>query len=182
MAAGCVRAAASSSPSTSRSTTTTAANCSSTSAVTSTSGWATEAPRRPEPDVPEHAHAARQAVALEDQDARARVEDRGARLAQPVALLVRFGDRQPLDRRRRPEHVGGGRLPIRRSARQAQELRLEPLRGLLGLRPEPSVGARRKPRAAGARLLARTRLLHHRRLRLPRLGGTGGARTLLLRR
>ena len=43
--------------------------------------------------------------------------DLGSRPAQPVALLVRPRDRRSLDRRRRPERVGGGRpRQARRSA------------------------------------------------------------------
>ena len=78
-------------------------------------------------------HAARQAAARDGEDSGPRLEDRRARPAQPVAVLVRLGERQPLDRRRRPGHVRGGRLPRRGEARQARELRLEPLRGLLRL-------------------------------------------------
>ena len=55
--------------------------------------------------------------------------DRRLRAAQPVAVLLRPHERQPLDRRRRPEQLGGGRLPERGARRPARELRLEPVRG-----------------------------------------------------
>ena len=50
----------------------------------------------------------------------------GARRAQPVALLVRSTDRRPVDRRRRPGHVRGGRLHLRGRARGAAGGRLQP--------------------------------------------------------
>ena len=169
--------------STSRTRTTTAASSSSTSAAISTSGSATEAPAGIPNQYAQNMHvAARQAAAREGEDAGPLLEDRRARSAQPVALLVRPGERQPLDRRRRPGHVGGGRLSGRGEARQARELRLEPLRGLLGLRREPPLRQGRPEGEAGHRLLARARLLDQRRLRLSRRSGAGRARAVLLRR
>jgi glucose/arabinose dehydrogenase len=50
--------------------------------------------------------------------------DLGLRAAQPLAFLVRPGHRRPVDRRRRPEHLRGGRLPAGRVGRP--QLRLEP--------------------------------------------------------
>ena len=52
-------------------------------------------------------------------DAGARPEIWAYGLAQPVAVLLRPGDRRPVDRRRRAERVGGGRPAARRRARQA---------------------------------------------------------------
>ena len=65
--------------------------------------------------------------------------------AQPMALLVRPQDRSPVDRRRRPERLGGDRLPAPGAARRSQ-LRLERLRGHARLRrasrgPAPEVVA-----------------------------------------
>ena len=51
--------------------------------------------------------------------------DLGARAAQPVAVLVRLGDRRPVDRRRRPGPLGGDRpLAGGRRWRPGEELRL----------------------------------------------------------
>ncbi len=70
--------------------------------------------------------------------------DLGARPAQPVAVLVRSGERRPLDRRRGPERVGGDRRPARRH-RSGGEPRLAPLRGHEALQRRPG------PRAASWR-------------------------------
>src|SRR4029077_6914672 len=90
--------------------------------------------------------------------------------------------RQPLDRRRGAGSLGGSRLPRRRQARQAGELRLEPLRGPLRLFREPPLRERRRQGTTGDRVLARPRLLDHRRLCLSRLRGAGCPRPVLLRR
>ena len=58
--------------------------------------------------------------------------DLGARPAQSVALLVRPRERRSVDRRRRPERLGGSRPPQARPRRH--QLRLEPLRGPARLR------------------------------------------------
>ena len=92
--------------------------------------------------------------------------DLGLRPAQPVALLVRPGDRRPLDRRRRPGRDRGGRPLAGRLAGRA-ELRLEHDGGERLLRPGGGV----RPRGAGPagrRVRPRPGLLDHRRLRLPR--------------
>ena len=62
-----------------------------------------------------------------------RVHDLRQGTAQPVALLVRPQDRSPLDRRRRPERLGGDRLPAARTPRRRQP-GLERLRGHARLR------------------------------------------------
>ena len=65
-------------------------------------------------------------------DAGAAPGDLGERAAQPVAVLVRPGDRRPVDRRRRPERHRGDRRRAghrRRRRRQGPELRLERVRG-----------------------------------------------------
>ncbi len=54
--------------------------------------------------------------------------DRPVRRAQPVAVLVRSREPRPVDRRRRPEHVGGDRLR-RARAGERRELGLEPVGG-----------------------------------------------------
>ena len=59
---------------------------------------------------------------------------RGVRPPQPVAVLVRPGDRRPLHRRRRPGHVGGDRLRAPRQAQPGAELRLGGLRGARAVR------------------------------------------------
>ena len=101
------------------------------------------------------------------------------RRQQPVALLVRPAKRRPLDRRRRPELDRGGRSR-RLAVARAPQLRLERLRGQLDVR-----GRAARPgtaREAVAQYSHDARLLDHRRLRLPRHGGAGGRRALLLRR
>src|SRR5581483_10051251 len=77
---------------------------------------------------------------------------------------------------------GGGRLPPGAAARQAGQLRLEPLRGLFRVREEAPFVEGRPAGAARARVLARARLLDQRRLRLSRHGGADSARSVLLRR
>ena len=79
---------------------------------------------RAEPEEP-----ARQAAAHQPDAEGVGLADRRLRAAQPVAVLVRPHERQPLDRRRRPGQLGRGRLPERGARRQARELRLEPVRG-----------------------------------------------------
>ena len=85
---------------------------------------------------------------------RRRAGDLVERAAQPVAVLVRPGDRRPVDRRRRPErHRGDRRRPGdgRRRRRQGPELRLERVRGRRALqrrRRRPTVTCRRSPRTA----------------------------------
>ena len=105
---------------------------SSTSAATSTSGSATAAPAAIRNRTPRTCtRGSASCFAPRRKSPNTRWKTVAARPAQSVALLVRPGDEQPLDRRRRPGHVGGGRLPAGCQARQARELRLEPLRGLL---------------------------------------------------
>ena len=92
--------------------------------------------------------------------------DLGLRAAQPVALLVRPGDRRPLDRRRRAERDRGGR-PLAGRLAGGPELRLEHDGGERLLR----AGRRLRPGGpgpAGGRVRPRPRLRGHRRLRLPR--------------
>ena len=102
------------------------------------------------------------------------LEDRRPRSAQPVALLLRLGERQPLDRRRRPGHVGGGRLPARRRSSTSSRTTAG-----AGTRATSVYDSSHRYAKAGAkvrpvhRVLARPRLLDHRRLRLSRHGGAG---------
>ena len=70
------------------------------------------------------------------------LEDRRARAAQPVAVLVRPRDRRPVPRRRRPGSDRGDRLHAAREPRP-RELRLGPVRGLAALRG-------RQPRRRGS--------------------------------
>ncbi len=70
----------------------------------------------------------RQDLAPERHLARRQARPLRLRPAQPLALLVRLGDRQPLDRRRRSEQLGGDRLSEGRHEARHQ-LRLELLRG-----------------------------------------------------
>ena len=79
----------------------------------SMSGSATAAPEETPRARPEHALAARQAAARVAGPAAGRSR---LRPAQPVALLLRLGERRPLDRRRRPGPAG------RRSTSGAREL------------------------------------------------------------
>ena len=72
--------------------------------------------RRPGEPRAEPAEPARQAAAHQPDARGLDLADRRLRAAQPVAVLVRPRERQPLDRRRRPGRVGGGRLPHRRAA------------------------------------------------------------------
>ena len=71
--------------------------------------------------------------------------DLGARPAQPVALLVRPGDRRPLDRRRRPGPVRGDRPRRPRPAASAAapttaggSWRARTATPMLGLQPRPA--------------------------------------------
>ena len=93
--------------------------------------------------------------------------DLGLRPAQPLALLLRQADGRPLDRRRRPSELGGGRLPACGHPRRG-ELWLALLRGH-ARRDQRDV--REHPVApAVARVSARfeRRTDGHRRLRLSR--------------
>ena len=99
-----------------------------------------------------------------------RERDLAARPAQPVALLVRPLERQPVDRRRGPEHVRGGRPggPHELRARQGRQL------GLAGHGGQPLLpaGDRLQPdrqEAAAGRVQPRAErpVFGHRRLRLP---------------
>ncbi len=95
-----------------------------------------------------------------------RARDLGARPAQPVALLVRPRERRPLDRRRRPERVGGGR------PRQARPSAASTSAGTATRAGTTSPAARRSPAGSCAGPVAEyshaRRLQHHGRLRLPR--------------
>ncbi len=107
-------------------------------------------------------------------------DDRRARPAQRLAVLVRSRDRRPLPRRRRPGRDRGDQLHAAGQPRPG-ELRLGPLRGLTPLR-----GRRAGPRASSSSRSTSTgtarALLGHRRPRLPWRGGPTGARALHLRR
>ena len=81
-------------------------------------------PREPRAEPGQHA---RQAAAHRPAAGRRRLGDGRDGPAQPVALLVRPGDREPLDRRRRRCDVRGDRLPSAGEDRRARELRLEPI-------------------------------------------------------
>ena len=99
--------------------------------------------------------------------------------AQPVAVVVRPGDRRPLDRRRRPERLGGDR---RRAGRASGGTnfgwnRMEGDATASGRR----AAATRRAHAARRRVRPRPRLHGHRRLRLPRLGAAGARRRLPVR-
>ena len=102
--------------------------------ATSTSAWATAAPAATRRTARRTSEPRSASCCASTRRAPADVADRRLRPAQPVALLVRPQDRRPLDRRRRPGQLGGGRLPHRGERRRARELRLEPLRGEVGLR------------------------------------------------
>ena len=105
--------------------------------------------------------------------------DLDVRAAQPVALLVRPRDRRRLDRRRRPERVGGDRLhDARRRARQQ-----------LGLGRARRRTRVRRRRAGRTRATRSSRLSHDdgncsvdRRLRLPRPSDPRAARRVRVRR
>ena len=104
--------------------------------------------------------------------------DLGLRAAQPVAVLVRRRHRRPVDRRRRPERLRGGRLPAGRVGRA--QLRLEPARGPPPLQRRRPPRRRRRP---GDRVRAGRRRLHRdRRLRLPRPAHPRPPRRLPVRR
>ena len=106
--------------------------------------------------------------------------DLAARPAQPVALLVRSGDRQPLDRRRRPVPVRGDRPP--RVARRGDNLGWRRMEGYKCYNPSSRCSKSGKAKPV-ARLLARGRALRgHRRLRLPRVGHPGAGRLVPVRR
>jgi hypothetical protein len=80
----------------------------------------------------------------------------------PVAILIRPRDRRPLDRRRRPERLGGDRLHVG-GRRRRRELRMGPTRG------QPAVrrgGAARRGPADLRVPESRRRLRGHRRVRL----------------
>src|SRR5207253_2873705 len=111
-----------------------------------------------------------------------RLADGRLRAAQSVAVLLRPRDERPLDRRRRPGSLGGDRLPERGSAREARKLRLESLRGQGHVRLAQAAAPRGRARLPGLGVLARSGLLRHGGLRLPRVGGAGRTRPLLLRR
>ena len=102
-----------------------------------------------------------------------------ARRPQPVAVLVRPRQRRPLDRRCRPGHDRGGR-PRRMAVAGPAQLRLERLRGPLAVQGRAARPGRLV--APVAQYSHARRLLDHRRLRLPRLGGALVRRPLLLRR
>ena len=96
--------------------------------------------------------------------------------AQPVALLVRPSQRGPVDRRRRPGQLGGGRPPPgdgRPRRRAGGQPRVEPDGGDAPLPRRHQPPGRGPPRR---RVLARPRVLHHRRVRLPGLRPSPGSR------
>ena len=108
-----------------------------------------------------------------------RLVDRGARAAQPVALLVRPRDRRPLHRRRRPERDRGDRLhPAleRRASRTTAgtSTRARAHRG--------DAARHRQARLPGRRVRPRPGLQRHRRVRVPRLSARSRARPVRLRR
>ena len=108
------RRRASSSSRSSRSRTTTAASSRSARTACSTSAWATAAraatrTTTARPSTNKLAKIWKIDVNTPDAAAGAR----RVRPPQPVAVLVRPGDRRPLHRRRRPGHVGGDRLRAR---------------------------------------------------------------------
>jgi hypothetical protein len=113
------------------------------------------------------------------QSARKRGVELGA--SQPVALQLRPGDRRSLHRRRRRGRVGG-------SGRRHYDLRSGPGRELWLAGPGRHALLRTGDlhlggtHAAGARVWSRfRRILHHRRLRVPRAVGAGPPGALLLR-
>ena len=131
----CRRARASCSSSTSRTTTTTAGSSQfDRNGLPLRRHGRRRLGRRPGEPRAEPEEPARQAAAHQPDARGLGVADRRLRAPQPVAVLVRPRDRRPLDRRRRPGQLGGGRLPQRGARRQARELRLEPLRGQVRLR------------------------------------------------
>ena len=123
-------------------------------------------------------HPGRQPVRRRAGGRRAR-RDLGLRPAQPVALLVRPGDRRPVDRRRRPGHAG------RRSTAAGRRRRAAPNFGwnIDGGDALLRAGRRLRPGRASSLPVAEyghdAGLLGHRRLRLPRRGRrrAGAART-----
>ena len=78
---------------------------------------------------------------------RGAARDPRLRASQPLAVLVRPGNRRALDRRRRPERTGGDRLPGRGRARVGRELRLVCLRGDRPLQRRPGGAGRNRARA-----------------------------------
>ena len=92
----------------------------------------------------------------------------GHRPAQPVAVLVRPLEPHALDRRRRPERVGGDRPRHEAGPAVASQLRLEPVRGPQRVQLEPEADGRHA-RAAADRAAASGVDRDRRRLRLPRL-------------
>ena len=112
--------------------------------------------------------------------------DLGVRPAQPVGLLVRPGDGRPVDRRRRPGRVGGGRSGPGGSRPQCgsrPELRLagDGGRALLPAGRAAARGPARPCRSPSTGTRRRS-LLDHRRPRLPWQGVSGPGRRLPVRR
>ena len=166
----------------SRTRTTTAASSRSVPTARSTSGRATAAQAatpRTAPRTP--VHAPRQADLASTSTGRRGAADRRARAAQPVALLVRPAHGRPLDRRRRPERLGGDRLPAAPAARPRITTAGTCTRG--GRRSSPSSArpAHWCTRSRSTRT-GRRAMLGHGRLRLPRRAVACAARALLLRR
>ena len=96
-------------------------------------------------------------------DAGRAARDLGVGPAQPVAVLVRPRDRRPLDRRRRPERVGGDRL--REGGAGGVNFGWSQREGTAQVQGRPA-GGRGRP---GVRVLARRRRRRgDRRLRVPR--------------
>ena len=138
--------------------------------------------RRPAEPRAEHGHAARQARADRRVADTAVAADRRARRPQPMAVLVRPSERRPLDGGRRPERVGGDRLPAAVAARRADQLRLGRLRGARAVREQ---GARRAARWCSRSRSTRTASAARSRVGSstavppcrPRAGGTSTATT-----
>ena len=133
--------------STSRTPTTTAASCSSAPTAACTWAWATAAAaatRRAAPRTPRSRLGKLLRITLGVIAAQGRRLRQGA--PQPVALLVRPRRPAPLDRRRRPERVGGDRLPARPAGRPGANL------GWNGFEGTHVYNTARRPRArTGAR-------------------------------
>ena len=91
--------------------------------------------------------------------------DLGARPAQSVAVLVRPRDRRPLDRRRRPERLGGGRPPQARRSAASTSAGTATRAGTTSPRTRRSPAGRCAGRSPSTAIPPAA---HHRRLRLPR--------------
>ena len=106
--------------------------------------------------------------------------DLGLRPAQPVSLLLRPVQRRSLHRGRRTEPMGGDRPPAFLERRR-RELRLAPDGRTALLQPAEQL-RRREPDASDPRVRPLGGLLGHRRLPIPRRGGSAAERCLCLRR